>query len=123
MLFRCDPLGAQAMAVAPSWRKITLLPELDAAEEFSVLAHEVAHELLHRSERRSQTTHTVRETEAEAVAFVVSSAIGLDAGTASSDYIQLHRGDKATLTESLTFVQHTAMEILNAIMLAVAHET
>ena len=103
--------------------KITLLPDLDAAEEFSVLVHEIAHELLHRNERCAQTTHTVRETEAEAVAFVVSSAIGLDAGTASSDYIQLHRGDRATLIESLCFVQHIAMEILNAIMPAVAKET
>jgi antirestriction protein ArdC len=96
--------------------KITLLPSLDAAETFSVLVHEVAHELLHRGDRRTQTTHTVRETEAEAVAFVVSGAIGLDLNTASSDYIQLHAGDKATLAESLAFVQQTAAEILKSIM-------
>ena len=54
--------------------------------------------------------------EAEAVAFVVSGAIGLDVNTASSDYIQLHAGDKATLAESLAFVQQTAAEILKAIM-------
>jgi len=96
--------------------KITLLPNLDAAETFSVLVHEAAHELLHRGERRSQTTHAVRETEAEAVAFVVSCAVGLDLNTASSDYIQLHSGDKATLAESLAFVQHTAAEILNAML-------
>jgi antirestriction protein ArdC len=59
--------------------RITLLPDLPPAEQFSVLAHEAAHELLHRRERRQQTTHAIRETEAEAVAFVVSSAIGLDA--------------------------------------------
>jgi hypothetical protein len=96
--------------------KITLLPGLSPAEHFSVLVHETAHELLHKAERRSATTHTVRETEAEAVAFVVSSAIGLDANTSSSDYIQLHAGDKATLAESLSFVQQTAAEILKAIM-------
>lgn len=77
------------------------------------MAHEVAHELLHRGERHTQTTHTVRETEALAVAFVVSSAIGLDEITASSDCIQLHAGGKATLAESLAFVQQTAAEILN----------
>jgi hypothetical protein len=96
--------------------KITLLPGLDAAEAFSVLVHEAAHELLHRGERRTQTNHTVRETEAEAVAFVVSAAIGLDANTSSTDYIQLHAGDKATLAESLAFVQQTAAEILSSIM-------
>ena len=96
--------------------KITLLPDLPAAERFSVLAHETAHELLHRGERRQATTHTVRETEAEAVAYVVSSAIGLNANTSSSDYIQLHAGDKATLAESLAVIQQTASAILRAIM-------
>ena len=96
--------------------KITLLPDLSSAEHFAVLAHEVAHELLHKSEGRKKTTPTVRETEAEAVAFVVSSAIGLDIGTTSSDYIQRYDGDKETLAESLTFVQQTAAEILRAVM-------
>lgn len=96
--------------------KITLLPGMPAAEEFAVLAHEVAHEILHRSDRRAQTTHTIRETEAEAVAFVVCGAIGLDTNTSFSDYIQLHSGDKATLTESLGYVQQAAAEILRTLM-------
>jgi len=95
--------------------KITLLPDMPPAETFAVLAHETAHELLHRGDRRKETTHTIRETEAEAVAFVVCSAIGLDANTSSSDYIQLHAGDKATLAESLAFIQQTASVILQAI--------
>lgn len=80
-----------------------------------MLVHETAHELLHRGDRRKETSHSVRETEAEAVAFVVSTAIGLDAGTSSSDYIQLHSGDKATLALSLGYVQRIASEILQAI--------
>ena len=96
--------------------KITLLPDLGPAEHFAVLAHEVAHELLHKSERRAKTTPTVRETEAEAVAFVVSTAIGLDTGTASSDYIQMYDGNKETLAESLTLVQQAASDILRAVM-------
>jgi antirestriction protein ArdC len=95
--------------------KIMLLPDMPPAERFAVLVHETAHELLHRGDRRKETTHTVRETEAEAVAFVVSTAIGLDANTSSSDYIQLHAGDKATLAESLAFIQQTASVILQAI--------
>src|SRR5271157_4244338 len=63
--------------------KITLAAGLTAAEEFSVLVHETAHELLHRGDRRASTTHTVRETEAEAVAFVVNTAIGLDTNSSS----------------------------------------
>ena len=70
---------------------------------------------MHRGQRRNQTTQTVRETEAEAVAFVVSTAIGLDANTSSADYIQLYAGDNATLAESLGFVQQTAAKILTGI--------
>jgi antirestriction protein ArdC len=95
--------------------RITLLPDLPSAEHFAVLVHELAHELLHRGDRRNEATHTVRETEAEAVAFVVSSAIGLDTNTSSSDYIQLHAGDKNILSESLALIQQTANEILRAI--------
>jgi antirestriction protein ArdC len=95
--------------------KITLLPDLSPAEHLATLAHECAHELLHRGARRKDTTHTVRETEAEAVAFVVSTAIGLDVNSASADYVFLHGGDKAILAESLAVIQQTAFVILQAI--------
>jgi antirestriction protein ArdC len=95
--------------------KIVLLPDLPLAEEFSTLVHELAHSLLHRDERRSETTRTIRETEAEAVAFVVSSAIGLDVSTSSSDYILIWNGNKETLIKSLHFIQQTASLILSAI--------
>lgn len=95
--------------------KITLLPGQSPAEEFATLAHEVAHEMMHRDERRSSTTKRVRETEAEAVAFVVCSAIGLETGSAAQDYIGLYGGDAKLLSESLEYVQRTATHILNAI--------
>lgn len=95
--------------------KITLLSGMKAAEEFSTLLHEIAHEMLHRGHRRTLTTKQVRETEAEAVAFVVGSAIGLQTGTASADYIQLWHGDANLLRESLEAVQQTATVILGAI--------
>lgn len=107
-------------AIAPAFGissggRITLLPGRPAAEEFVTLAHEVAHELLHRTERRNTTTKCVRETEAEAVAFVVGTAIGLKMGSAAKDYIQLYNGDAKLLIESLAFVQQTANAILAAI--------
>lgn len=95
--------------------RISILPGMASAEEFSTLVHETAHELLHRNERRHETSRTIRETEAEAVAFVVSKAIGLDTNTAACDYIKLYNGDAATLSASLNFVQTTAGKILNAL--------
>ena len=58
---------------------------------------------------------SVREAEAEAVAYVVCQGIGLDANTASSDYIQLYDGDKKTLMASLERIQRTAAKILEAV--------
>jgi len=94
---------------------IRLLPSMGHAEEFSTLVHELAHEMIHKAERRTLITKTVKETEAEAVAFIVSHAIGLETGTASSDYIQLYHGDAKLLAESLEVVQRTAAIILGAI--------
>ncbi len=95
--------------------KITLLPGQSPAEEFSTLAHELAHELLHRGDRRGSTSRQIRETEAEATAFVVSHAIGLQTGSAASDYIQLWKGDAQLLTESLGYVRQAASQMLTAL--------
>ncbi len=95
--------------------KIKLLPGQSLAETVATLVHELAHERLHRAERRASTTKRIRETEAEAVAFVVCEAIGLETGTASADYISLWNGDAAVLLESLELVQRTAAEIIAAI--------
>jgi hypothetical protein len=95
--------------------KITLLPGQSSAEEFATLAHELAHEMMHRDERRQSTSKRSRETEAEAVAFVVCQAIGLETGSAAQDYIQLYDGDATLLTESLQYIQQTASQILSAI--------
>ena len=95
--------------------KIALLPGQSKAEEFTTLVHETAHELLHKAERRTMTTATVRETEAEAVAFIVGQSVGLEMGTASSDYIQIYAGNAALLAESLEVIQRTSAVILAAI--------
>jgi hypothetical protein len=96
--------------------KITLLSGMQPAEEFSTLAHEIGHELLHRGERRTLTTKQVRETEAEAVAFVVCQAVGLETGSSSADHIALWHGDASLLRESLEAVQQTAAVILGALL-------
>jgi hypothetical protein len=93
--------------------KIALLP--GQSKEFTTLVHETAHELLHKAERRTMTTATVRETEAEAVAFIVGQSVGLEMGTASSDYIQMYAGNAALLAESLEVIQRTSAVILAAI--------
>lgn len=102
---------APALGVSYGGR-IAILPGQSKAEEFATL---VAHELLHKAERRTTTTKTVKETEAEAVAFVVGKAVGLETGTASADYIHLYHGNASLLAESLEVVQQTSAVILAAL--------
>ncbi len=100
--------------------RIGIRDGLAPAEEFSVLVHEFAHELLHQSER-NRGTRTVQETEAEAVAFVVCEAIGLDTNTAAVDYIRLYDGNRDTLLASLDRIQRTARMIIKGLTEAEAN--
>ena len=109
-----NPKIAPALGISYGGR-IAILPGQSKAEEFSTLVHETAHEMLHKAERRTATTKTVRETEAEAVAFVVGNAVGLVTGNASADYIHLYHGNASLLAESLEVIQQTASIILAAL--------
>ena len=98
--FRCFHL-ARSLLTGDKWGNWIISKEYNA----SMLA----------DQRRAHTTKRVRETEAEAVSFAVCSGIGLEAGTAAQDYIQLYEGDAKLLKESLEHIQQTATRILNAI--------
>lgn len=107
------PMGADGVSRGG---RISIRPGMPPAREFSVTVHELAHELLHRGEDRKLLSQTVRETEAEAVAFVVSQAIGLETGTAASDYIQLYDGASETLAASLDRIQKVSAEIISGLI-------
>lgn len=49
------------------------------------------------------------------MAFVVAQAVGLDAGAAARDYIQIYDGNTDTLAASLSRIQKTATDIIGAL--------
>ncbi len=92
--------------------KITVNATRPRPQMFSTMVHELAHEMLHWGDQRESTTKVVRETEAEAVAYVVCRSIGLECSTKAADYIQIWNGDAKVLMQSLELIRHVAAKIL-----------
>ncbi len=111
----CADLGGSIQGLSMGG-KIVVRSNLPPAEQFSVTVHEAAHELLNHHDKTITASKTVRETEAEAVAFVVSAAIGLETNHAASDYIKLYDGKKETLLASLERIRDVSSEIIRGIL-------
>jgi hypothetical protein len=77
------------------------------------LVHEIAHELLHHKQNEL-ILQTIRELEAEAVAYVVGKHFGLD-GLSSSNYVSLHGANAEMIIEHLERIRNTAKEIIQAL--------
>ena len=105
------PMGTQGVSTGG---RVVLAPGLDPVSEFQVMVHELAHELLHQGTEGLQEDLPTRvlETEAEAVAYVVCKAYGIDAVSVSNEYIRLHEGDAKTIEQSFTRIRDTAAKIL-----------
>jgi hypothetical protein len=106
-----DLQGADGVSMGGT---VKILESLRPADRFSVLAHELAHELMHKKECDKDLK--TKELEAEAVAFVVSSVIGLSSRSRSADYICLWGGDDKKLADSLRSIQQTSAFILSALI-------
>lgn len=92
--------------------RVTIKESLSNAQKFSTMVHELAHELLHWDENHDGYTKTVRETEAESVAYVVCRSIGLDVSTRAADYIKVWNGDEKVLLASMERIRSVAAKIL-----------
>lgn len=95
--------------------RISVAPNLSPAERFQVLIHELAHELMHRN-RDSMPSHSVRELEAESVAYAVSSACGIECLEHSSDYIGMFNGDEQQFSASLKSIFETSSYIIQKLI-------
>ncbi|MFC2053488.1 ArdC-like ssDNA-binding domain-containing protein [Chloroflexota bacterium] len=77
------------------------------------LAHEIAHELMHQGNERSPDK-SIRELEAESVAYVVSKYFRMD-GLASPNYVALHGADAKMIMLHLERIRITSVEIINTL--------
>jgi antirestriction protein ArdC len=108
------PLGQHTLGFSAGG-EIVIEETLPPVQRFAVGVHELAHELLHKREDRETLTKQVKETEAESIAYVVCSAVGIDSLNQTADYLTLYRSSADILGESLARIQKTAAEIIAAI--------
>ncbi|MBI1784430.1 hypothetical protein HYR69_04735 [Candidatus Sumerlaeota bacterium] len=102
--------------------KIMIRKDLDSHEGLRVLAHELAHEILHFPKTETskasrddgkEPNKTIRETEADATAYVVCRHFGVMCD--SADYLLLYDAEPRILLERLETIRHTAQRIIEAI--------
>ena len=94
--------------------RIVVDDKLEGTQALKTLAHEVAHSLLHSTDEGD--TRETKEVEAESTAFVVLSALGIDASGYSFGYIaSWSRGSKVTVKAVAGRVQKAAHQILEAL--------
>jgi hypothetical protein len=86
---------------------------LDLEAGTKTLIHEIAHEMLHHVEGVI-TSSTIRELEAESVAYVVAKHFGMD-GLSSPNYNALHGATAELIMDCLERIRNTAAEIIQAI--------
>jgi antirestriction protein ArdC len=91
--------------------RIVVQAKLPPADGFRTLAHEFAHEILHK--HSPQESKTIRETEADAAAYVVCRHFGVDCDTA--DYLLLYNSEPKILLDRLETVRQTAARIIEAV--------
>jgi hypothetical protein len=86
---------------------------LDPGAGTKTLIHEIAHELLHHVDG-VLTNSTIRELEAESVAYVVAKHFGLD-GLSSPNYNALHGASADLILGHLERIRTTATDIIQAL--------
>jgi antirestriction protein ArdC len=97
-------------------RRITCGTGQTSHVEFATLAHETTHVLLHFARNVDGTAGTrpdltTRETEAEAVTYLLCAQLGIAGTEASVEYIQSYRGTPDTLDASLERIRATAQRL------------
>ncbi len=93
-------------------RIVAVGDELSSAEAAHILTHELGH-IAADHEHRHDISRAQRETEADSIAYVVCSSLGLDVGEKATFYVaQWSKGDPAILEESVAVIHQAASSIL-----------
>ncbi|MEW6235342.1 MAG: ArdC family protein [Candidatus Omnitrophota bacterium] len=105
--------GETGSALGLSYKNaIRIKPGMDPAETFSTMVHEATHVMLHFEGDSPAADRKTQELEADAAACVVCERFGMQAITASADYIQTWDGNKKALMQQLERIRQCAAAII-----------
>lgn len=97
-------------------KQIRIRAGLSPLQAAKTLAHECSHWILHSQPAGAALGREIKETEAEAAAFIALARVGLKMDEYSFAYIaHWSGGDMKTLEESLSRIERAAEEIVHAI--------
>lgn len=97
------------------WQRIALAPGMSQSQTIKTLVHEIAHSKLHNDGK--ERDRSTKEVEAESVAYVVCSYLGVDTSDYSFGYVAGWSKNKALpeLKASLEVIRATAAGMIEAI--------
>ena len=97
--------------------QIVVREGMSQQQTVKTLVHEMVHQQLHNLEQKKKKDRNTKEIEAESVAFVVCSALGIDTSDYSFGYVAGWSSNKEMkeLKSSLTTIQKTAWEFIQRI--------
>ena len=94
-------------------KAITINSKLSVDSKVTTLSHELGHEFLHWDEDKGEYNITQRETEAEAVGFIVARFYGVE--TKAFNYLALYSSNGELVLNSLERISRAVSKILNNI--------
>lgn len=99
----------------PALKRIKVKENMSEVQTIKTLLHEIAHAELHTS--KDGKSRSVKEVEAESIAFIVSNYYGIDTADYSFGYLAGWSSDKelGELKESLDTIQKTAASLIDKI--------
>lgn len=99
----------------PALKRIMVKENMSEVQIIKTLLHEIAHAELHTS--KDGKSRSVKEVEAESIAFIVSNYYGIDTSDYSFGYLAGWSSDKelGELKESLDTIQKTAASLIDKI--------
>lgn len=99
-------------------KKIAIKKGMSEAQTVKTLIHETAHSMLHGADGEYKNeSREAKEVQAESVAYIVSSALGIDTSDYSFGYIAGWAGgkDMKSLNKSMETIRKTAESIIEAV--------